>query len=172
MKSFIGFYSLLLLIVVAGCKKDVNLQPDNDGMFISAYKNNDGLWISNEPYGSLSKIDKTMWVGGYKILGNTNGNSAESLIIQLEIADLSNLKNIILKNVQFTTLFGGDIIADRYTIDTTNDNNMIEITEIDETKKIMKGKFSLHLVRDQWFSANGEEATFKEGEFVTDYIEN
>jgi len=63
-------------------------------------------------------------------------------------------------------------VSDRYVIDTANTNNKIEITDIDETNKIMKGKFTLYLVRDKWFSANGEKTEFKTGEFTTTYTDN
>ncbi|CAN5614772.1 hypothetical protein BH10BAC2_BH10BAC2_06190 [soil metagenome] len=170
MKISTSFYGFLLILLVAGCKKDAT-QPDTDGTFLSAHKNNTEFWISHQPYASLSKSDKTIWIGGYKTIENTNGNSSESLILQLAVIDLSNLKKTTIKDVQYLYIFGGDVVTDRYSIDTTNSDNEIEITEIDETKKIMKGKFSLNLIRDKWFSTNGEETTFKEGEFIANYTE-
>lgn len=170
MKISALLYSILLVLLLAGCKKDA-AQYDAGGTFLSARKNNTEFWISTQPYASLSKSNKIIWIGGYKTIENSNGNSSESLIMQLAVTDLSDLKNTTIQDVQYSSIFGGDIIADRYIIDSTSSNNEIEITEIDETKKIMKGQFSLTLIRDKWFSTNGEEAIFKEGEFVTNYTE-
>lgn len=168
----IWVYCLLMIPFVTGCKKEATLQPAADGMFLSAYKENDDFWISNEPSASISKNDNIIWVGGYKNPGNNNSDPEEVLLMQLSILDLSNLKNTTIKSVDYSFIKQGDIVNDRYVIDTTNTTNEIVITEIDETKKIMKGKFSLTLIRDKWFSNNGEKTAFKSGEFVTTYTEN
>jgi hypothetical protein len=94
------------------------------------------------------------------------------LLLQLTVDDLSNLQKTTIKSVDYNTILEGDIVSDRYVIDTANTNNKIEITDIDETNKIMKGKFTLYLVRDKWFSANGEKTEFKTGEFTTTYTDN
>jgi len=168
MKTSIFFYSVLLVLLSTGCKKN-ETQPVRGDTFLSAYKSVSGFWLSNEPYGSLSKKDKIIWIGAYKPI--ITGTSDESLIMQLEIVDLSDLKNTTIKEVEFESVFGGDVVVNRYYIDTTNSNNTVEITEIDETKKIMKGQFTLNLIRDKWFSGNGEKIEFKSGQFVINYTE-
>ena len=168
MKTSIFFYSVLLVILSTGCKKN-ETQPAGDDTFLSAYKSVSGFWLSKEPYASISKKDKTIWVGATKPI---NSGTTELLIMQLEIVDVADLKNTTIKSVEFETIIGGDVVINRYYIDTTNINNTIEITEIDETKKIMKGQFTLNLIRDKWFSDNGEKIEFNSGQFVTNYTED
>lgn len=168
MKTAMPFFCFFLVLLSAGCQKN-DSQPGTGVTFISAYKNAES-WISNEPYASVSKKDKTIWIGGYEKNKNPGGND-EFLIMHLEIADLSDLKNTVIKDVNYESILGGDLVTDRYIIDTANINNEIEITEIDETKKIMKGQFNLNLVRDAWFSTNGEKIQLKSGQFVVSYTE-
>jgi hypothetical protein len=167
MKPSIFIYSVLLFLSIGCTKKET--QPAKDSTFLSAYKNTSGYWLSNEPYASISKKDKTIWVGATKPI--ITGTSGESLIMQLEITDLADLKKTFIKNAEFDFIIGGDVVTNRYYIDTANTNNTIEITEIDETKKIMKGLFNLNLIRDKWFSDNGEKIEFKSGQFVVNYSE-
>ena len=169
-KRPIGFYCILLILLIAGCKKEATPPPAADGMFLSAYKENDDFWISNEPSASLSKTDKLIWVGG-SIKNNNITDDYETLTMQLSITDLADLKKTTIKTAEYTFIIQEDIINDRYVLDTTNPNSTIEITEIDETNKIIKGKFNFYLVRDKWFSGNGEQVAFKSGEFVSDYTE-
>lgn len=163
-------YCLLLFFFFASCKKN-EVSPNTGNFFLKAYKDSSDLWQTNEPYAALVKTDKIIWIGGYKQKEN-NSSLDESLLLQLNVADLSNLKNTTIKSVDYNSILEGDIITDRYVIDTLNTNNKIEITEIDEVNKIMKGKFTLYLIRDKWFSAMGEKTEFKTGEFITTYTDN
>jgi Family of unknown function (DUF6252) len=165
-------YSLLLSLLVAGCQKSIATQENviKEGRFLSAAKNNTETWLTNEPFASLSKTDKLIWVGG-SIKNNSITDDYETLSMQLSITDLADLKKTTIKTAEYTFIIQEDIINDRYVLDTTNPNSTIEITEIDETNKIIKGKFNFYLVRDKWFSGNNEQVTFKSGEFVSDYTE-
>lgn len=165
-------YSLLFCVLIAGCQKSVATQKSiiKEDRFLSATRNNADTWLTNEPFASLSKTDKLIWVGG-SIKHNSNTDDYETLSMQLSITDLADLKKTTIKTAEYTFIIQEDIINDRYVLDITNPNSTIEITEIDETNKIIKGKFNFYLVRDKWFSGNGEEVTFKSGEFVSDYTE-
>lgn len=165
-------YSLLFCVLIAGCQKSVATQESiiKEDRFLSATRNNANTWLTNEPFASLSKTDKLIWVGG-SIKHNSNTDDYETLSMQLSITDLADLKKTTIKTAEYTFIIQEDIINDRYVLDITNPNSTIEITEIDETNKIIKGKFNFYLVRDKWFSGNGEEVTFKSGEFVSDYTE-
>lgn len=162
-------YSLILFSFLAACTKEDTPIIKGD-FFLKAYKNSTDLWLTNEPYASIVKTDKIIWIGGYKQNKN-NPSLDESLIMQLSIADLSNLKNTTIKSVDYNTILEEDIVTDRYVVDTLNINNKIEITDIDETNKVMKGRFTLYLIRDKWFSTNGEKTELKTGEFITSYTE-
>jgi hypothetical protein len=139
-------------------------------MILSGYKTDSLFWMTNTPYASISKKDKTIWIGGYKSISG-DGVYHEFLLLQLETPDLSNLKNTAIKTVTFETIFGGDVVSDRYVIDSTNVNE-VTITEIDEIKKIVRGQFNVNLIRDKWFSTNGEKVAFKSGLFLATYTEN
>lgn len=165
-------YILLPAIILAACNKNETLTATTTGdQFLKAYKNSSDLWSTNEPYASLSKSDKIIVIGGYRQNEDDN-NIDEALLMQLTVNDINDLKNTTIKSVDYNIIFGDDVIQDRYIIDTTNENNKIQITFVDESKKIIKGEFSLYLVRDKWFSPNGEKTEFKTGEFYATYSEN
>ena len=166
----IYLYGSILFLIFTGCKKNEVSLTTGD-FFLKAYKDSSDLWLTNEPYASVVRTDKIIWIGGYKQNEN-NSQLDELLLLQLTVDDLSNLQKTTIKSVDYNTILEGDIVSDRYVIDTANTNNKIEITDIDETNKIMKGKFTLYLVRDKWFSANGEKTEFKTGEFTTTYTDN
>lgn len=176
MKTTVFIYSIILMLLIAGCKKNGitsttgRTNPVIPGMILSGYKTGSLFWMTSTPYASVSKKDKTIWIGGYKSISG-NGVYDEFLLLQLEIPDLSNLKNTAIKSVEFETIIGGDVVSDRYVVDSTNMNE-VTITGIDEAKKIIKGQFNVNLIRDKWFSTNGEKVAFKSGLFVAKYTEN
>lgn len=163
--------SIISFLLFTACKKNETSPAAKGNFFLKAFKDSADLWQTNEPYGSLVKNDKIIWIGGYKQNEN-DPRLDETLLMQLNVANLSELKNTTIKSVDYSIITEGDIVSDRYVIDTLNTNNKIEITAIDETNKIMEGHFTLYLIRDKWFSTSGEKTTFKTGEFITTYTDN
>jgi|GEM_PF-5033722 len=160
MKRVIFFAGFLLAIFSSGCKKE-NLKSSDT--YMSAYKNGTKFWKSDNSGGILSKVNKSI-----SIYGHNN----ESLVIELNVNDFSNLQSSSIKEARFTTFIGGDVVSDEYSLDSNNNKNQVTITEIDETKQLIRGRFNIYLIRSAWFSPNGEKISFTSGKFVVKYINN
>jgi len=165
MKAPLILLFLSFLLCISSCEKDKAVVESTTNF--KALKNNIA-WNSTSNWSTYSRKDKKF---------NVSGALRDPQYYQEEWLGL----NFVVQNraTPFTTgqfsagwryVIGGDVMSDRYTIDSTAVNE-IHITALDTIKKQITGTFNVRLVRDKQYSDKGETFQFTHGEFGVNYSE-
>lgn len=155
-----------VLFFISSCQKEKETEVLANSSLVA--QQNSHNWISTDTWGSYSETEHRFYLNALK--KHPKNDQEEELSISFEMKDL---KSPLITNdfsSEWVRVIGGSSVADGYHID-ARAVNKIEILSVDTKKKIITGRFSIHLVRDSKFSDKGETLTFYSGYFSVSYAE-
>ena len=166
MRKSIILLGFILFISLISCEKDEKKDFKTDSSFYAI--KNDNEWISTCSWANYSKTDKKFVIVGSK--RDSVYYQDEKLYFTFKTNDISKSNTVTNFYTEWNFIVGGDAISDTYLVDSTY-NNLITISLLDTTNKLISGTFIIKLTRDKFRSDLGETMLYKNGTFNLKYKE-